>query len=197
MKRSQKNLITEDEFWDMIERSLSEKSISNKNRKLESIFKNKSKEELIGFCYYATEFYKRAYTSELWAAFFIVGGETSDDLFHYFRSWLIYRGKKVYYAALSNPDTLIVEFEKCKYQDDFHFDSIVELVYEFYKTKFPNQDELALVIENEYHQDYETKGELEMSEIIKFNWETNDDESLRKICPVLFNRFWLNQLKKK
>ena len=91
----------------------------------------------------------------------------------------------------------MVEFEKCKYQDEIHSDAIVNFVDHFYSKKYPQQDELALVIENEYDQNYETKGELEMSEIIEFDWEIDDEESLKKLCPQLFNRFWLNQLKQR
>ena len=197
MKKSQKDLITENDFWYIIEKSLLGKSISNQNKILASIFQNKSKEELIGFCYHATKLYRKAYTSRLWAALYIVGGLASDDIFHYFRCWLIYRGRKVYYDALSNPDTLMIEFEKCKYQDEIHSDAIVELVYHFYSKKYPQQDELALVIENEYDQNYETKGEVEMSETIEFDWKIDDEESLKKLCPQLFNRFWANQLKQR
>jgi hypothetical protein len=47
-----------------------------------------------------------AYTRDLWGAAYLINGGASDDGFYYFRCWLVGRGKKVYEAALANPDSL-------------------------------------------------------------------------------------------
>lgn len=43
---------------------------------------------------------------DVWAVGFILAGGMSDDHFHYFRSWIIGKGKTVYEAALRNPDSI-------------------------------------------------------------------------------------------
>ena len=48
----------------------------------------------------------RAYDWMLWAAAYIIEGGCSDDGFTDFRSGLISRGRKVFEAALSDPDSL-------------------------------------------------------------------------------------------
>jgi hypothetical protein len=47
-----------------------------------------------------------AYTVDLWGAAYLINGGASDDGFYYFRCWLVGMGKKVYEAALANPDSL-------------------------------------------------------------------------------------------
>lgn len=42
----------------------------------------------------------------LWGAGYVIAGGMSDDGFHYFRSWIIGKGKWVFETALSNPDLL-------------------------------------------------------------------------------------------
>ncbi len=51
-------------------------------------------------------------------------GGCFDDGFEYFRNWLISRGRRVFYAAKDNPDTLINEIN----------DDIDEYEFEFVKT---------------------------------------------------------------
>jgi hypothetical protein len=48
----------------------------------------------------------RAYTVDLWGAAYLINGGASDDGYYYFRCWLIGMGRKVYEAALANPDSL-------------------------------------------------------------------------------------------
>ena len=50
----------------------------------------------------------KSYTSDLWAAAYIVMGGCSDDCFDYFRAWVLYLGKKSYVAAIENPETLLL-----------------------------------------------------------------------------------------
>jgi hypothetical protein len=47
-----------------------------------------------------------AYHWDLWAAGYLMNGGCSDDGFAYFRAWLISQGKRVYEAALRDPDNL-------------------------------------------------------------------------------------------
>ncbi len=47
-----------------------------------------------------------AYSWDLWGAAYVIHGGASDDGFDYFRNWLIARGRRVYDAALADPDSL-------------------------------------------------------------------------------------------
>jgi hypothetical protein len=47
-----------------------------------------------------------AYSHDLWGAAYLINGGASDDGFYYFRCWLVGMGKKVYDAALADPDSL-------------------------------------------------------------------------------------------
>ena len=49
---------------------------------------------------------ERAYRWDLWAAAYIINDGTSDDAFEYFRGWLVSRGRKVFEAALADPESL-------------------------------------------------------------------------------------------
>jgi hypothetical protein len=47
-----------------------------------------------------------AYDWNLWGAAYLINGGCSDDGFHYFCNWLTLKGRDVFQAALTNPDTL-------------------------------------------------------------------------------------------
>lgn len=47
-----------------------------------------------------------AYSWDLWGAAYVIHGGALDDGFDYFRDWLISRGRRVYEAALADPDSL-------------------------------------------------------------------------------------------
>ncbi|QDV37343.1 DUF4240 domain-containing protein [Tautonia plasticadhaerens] len=47
-----------------------------------------------------------AYTIGLWGAAYAINGGASDDGFYDFRCWLIGMGRRVYEAALADPDSL-------------------------------------------------------------------------------------------
>ncbi|PDY46364.1 DUF4240 domain-containing protein [Bacillus pseudomycoides] len=49
---------------------------------------------------------KESYISSLWAAAYIIFGGCSDDLFDYFRGWLIACGKEMFESVLQNPENL-------------------------------------------------------------------------------------------
>lgn len=43
---------------------------------------------------------------DIWAAGYVLNGGMGDDSFHYFRSWIIGKGKAAFDAALTDPDSL-------------------------------------------------------------------------------------------
>ncbi|MGW4164765.1 DUF4240 domain-containing protein [Streptomyces sp. NPDC004788] len=58
--------------------------------------------------------YNRAYTWELWGAAAVLLEGASDDVFDYFRCWLIGQGREVFEGAVHEPDALaelLVDFD--------------------------------------------------------------------------------------
>lgn len=68
--------------------------------------------EILEFDRHFTEHWIKAYTWDLWAAAYIIGGGCSDDGFTDFRGWLISRGQKVYSKALADPQSLATVFSE-------------------------------------------------------------------------------------
>ncbi len=193
-KKSWKDLISENEFWKILDNSLkSATSISNQMELLKNDLQKMSLEEIVGFCYYNYELYRKAYKPNLWAASYIAMKGCGDSSFHYFRCWLITRGEKVYYSALSNPDSLVTEFENYEYEEDIQFDFMAEFARQvYYDSKGKDLDD---IIEKKFEQDFKSKSEMELSELIVFDWSEDDTESQKRKCPKIFERFWDNPLK--
>ena len=63
-------------------------------------------EEIISFEVALRRYLNEAYTCDLWGAADVIHGGCSDDGFEYFRCWLVSRGRRVYEAALADPDSL-------------------------------------------------------------------------------------------
>lgn len=110
-----------------------------------------------------------------------MNGGCSDDGFEYFRNWVISRGKKTYYNAKQNPDTLIDEVDSDL--EMYDFESFWYVALEAFKQK-TGQD-LYDFIDDE---NFKTKeGQYPQFE---FTWQEEDPESMKKICPRLFEKFW-------
>lgn len=191
-KKSWRYLISEDEFWKVIEKSLLK---SNQEEQFNYIFNNLTNEELIGLCYHGTELYRKAFTSELWAVAYIVRGGCGDDSFHYFRNWLVKRGKSIYYNALDNPDSLINELSKYKCRNEIQSELLRVDVEYYFRRKHSDEIELSEIIEKEYDENFIYPSEDEILLNFEFNWEENDENSLKVICPKIYKKFRKKPLK--
>lgn len=52
------------------------------------------------------ELHARLHHWDLWGAAYVINGGCSDDGFHYFKAWVIGKGRRVYQTALTAPDEL-------------------------------------------------------------------------------------------
>lgn len=190
-------MIEEKNYWKIIDNSLVNPliSVSEQMEIIELELFKKSVNELVGFHYWNRELYRKAYTSRLWAAAYIARGGCSDDSFHYFRCWLVTRDSNVYKNALENPDNLISEFSKYEYRDDIQYEFLNEHIEYAYRRIAQDNLPFDEMVENEYEMEFDNKGEEEMSQIIEFDWDENDEDSLRRICPRLYERYWNSPLK--
>src|SRR5262245_53259764 len=100
--------MTLDKFWSIIERvhRNSGTDIDKRFQLVEAELAKLSLEEVQSFDVHFTDCLDRAYTWELWASAYVIGGGCSDDGFWDFRSTLITCGRKIFERALRDPDSL-------------------------------------------------------------------------------------------
>jgi hypothetical protein len=172
--------MTRDEFWQHIEttRLAAKNDPDAQCKQLKKYLKTLSDDELISFHTHFDALYAPTYRMDLWGAAYVINGGCSDDSFDYFRAWLIGRGKAAYEAALVSPDSLAdVAEDDCAEQEELlsiaigiwlkrHKKTWSDLEKESPFPSTPNSD----------------PGPAE--------WDPEDEESLARLYPRLFEKFW-------
>jgi len=174
-------MLDEDLFWEIVERTnpnMEEQDWHEQNL-IREIYKLTPK-EIIGFRLRTDKLLYDTYTSEMWCAAYIMNGGCSDDAFEYFRCWLISRGKETYYAAKENPDTLIDEVEADKFEYDF--ESFWYVALEAFRQK--TGKDLYEHIDDDNFKFNEANYPPMM-----FNWQEENPESMKSICPKLYAEY--------
>jgi hypothetical protein len=97
------------EFWELIAdaQAMSAGDPDSQVRLLEDQLASLRPAEIVRFYDIFVEFDTLAYTSDLWAAAYIINGGCSDDGFMDFRGWLIAQGEAVYNRAVLDPESLL------------------------------------------------------------------------------------------
>lgn len=173
--------LEEELFWKLVEASLQNTdNQEDQEQFLVTALEKLSPKEIIGFRLRTDRLLYDTYTSEMWCAGYIMNGGCSDDGFEYFRNWVISRGKEVYYRAKENPDSLIETF--AQETDFYEFESFwyVALTAFEHKTGENLYDYIAddfKYCEGNYPQ-------------FEFNWEEEQPETMKAICPQLFEKIW-------
>ena len=175
-------MLEEDLYWKIVQESLEETNDQDEQEAfLISRLQLLQPADIIGFRLRTDKLLYDTYNSEMWCAAYIMNGGCSDDGFEYFRNWVISRGKAVYYEAKNNPDTLIEQVSD--ELESYEFESFWYVALEAFEKKtgkelydFIDEDNFKLK-EGEYPQ-------------IDFNWQEENPESMRVICPRLFERLW-------
>ena len=186
MKLSASGLLSEEKFWDIIENTIENNiSLDRQGELLEIALLQLTEDEILGYQYHFYKFSSQSYKECLWAVAYIVMGGCGDDGFDDFRRWLITRGKQLYCKALSNPDSLCDEFTKIPAGDIPSFEDAAYYPAKIFETKFGKDLHTE---EDKY--DYEAV--LKIPEI-EFTWNDNDEDSIRKICPNTFDKWWGNR----
>lgn len=188
MKLQATAVLTEDKFWQIIENSLKTTNtlyptLDEQQELLVSELKKLSIKEIIAYDCIFGDLKHKAYKQDLWAVAYIVMGGCSDDGFMDFRNWLITRGKNVFYKALEDADSLNDEFNKIQKEDIPEWEDVSYLPMG--------------VIEEEFEKDFDeeaTKYDFEYSKEpeINFEWEEDNEESMRAVCPNTFDQWWCN-----
>jgi Protein of unknown function (DUF4240) len=100
--------MTIDQYWNIIANvhQAAEGDMDKKCKLLEVELRRLSLDEVLSFHAQFYECQDRAYSWELWAAAYIIGGGCSDDSFSDFRSTLISMGRQTFERALAEPQSL-------------------------------------------------------------------------------------------
>jgi hypothetical protein len=116
--------MTGNQFWALIE-TAQRKSNGDQEAQLEHLqgrLETLEANDLLEFQRVFDRLHQISYRADLWGAAFLMNGGASDDGFDYFRGWLISRGRKVFEAALENPDSL-AEMVQNADEADFGFEN--------------------------------------------------------------------------
>lgn len=178
-------MLDEDLYWAIIAKSL--KQTNNQDDQEQFLIKeigNLTPIKMIGFRLRTDKLLYDTYNSEMWCAGYIMNGGCSDDGFEYFRNCVISRGKETYYKAKENPDNLIDEVDS--QLEMYDFESFWYVALEAFKQK--TGKDLYDYIDDE---NFKTKeGQYPKFE---FTWQEENHESIKKICPKLFEKLWDKQ----
>lgn len=177
-------MMNEEQFWAIVQKTVDEAG-DDEDEYLEVVMHELSKlslKEMVGFRLRTDKLLYDSYTSEMWCAGYLMNGGCSDDGFEYFRLWVISRGRKVYEAALANPDNLIDYIAEDAEVDFFEF----ELFWYAAIDAFEEATEADLY---DYIDDDNFTTREGNYPNFEFNWDEEDPESMKKLCPRLFERF--------
>lgn len=186
MPLSANEYLTERRYWNLISRTLGKSKtryprIDVQEKRMDAELRRLSHKEFIGFLGHHWRLHRDAYRNDLWAVAFIVMGGCSNDCFMDFRNWLVTRPKSTYDAALSNPDTLAKEFSKIPKGDiplwEYYYHSVFDELY--------GEDAYSALYQRYSHRPFELDDP-------ENNWDSQDEESMRRVCPNVFERWWEN-----
>ncbi|HEY5773981.1 MAG TPA: DUF4240 domain-containing protein [Chitinophagaceae bacterium] len=173
-------MLNEDQYWKIIDLSL--KNTKDQDEQEQFLIKEIGKltpKEMTGFRLRTDKLLYDTYNSEMWCAGYIMNGGCSDDGFEYFRNWVISRGKDVYYKAKKNPDDLVTQVNE--ETDVYEFESFWYVALEAFTKKTGKV--LYDYIDNDKFKTKEGNYPK-----IKFTWEEEKPETMKKICPKLYKK---------
>ena len=97
--------MTREQFWAIIE-SARETDPDEPEEGLRQVLGRLPLADVASFQKHFDDAFEAAYRWDLWGAAYLIGGGCSDDGFADFRYGLISHGRRVYEAAMNNPDSL-------------------------------------------------------------------------------------------
>ncbi len=173
-------MLDEDRYWSIIEKSLkNSKNQYSQEKFLEREIKKLRPKEIVGFKLRTDSLLYKSYNSDLWCAAYILNLGCTDDGFEYFRFWLISQGKKVYYQAKNDPDSLI---SAIKHNNDlYEFESFPNIAENSFNES--TEKEIRDFIDYDNFVTYDGKYPQ-----LEFNWDESDPETMMKICPKIYKK---------
>jgi hypothetical protein len=175
--------MTRDGFWDIIEEARhSVGRTSEMPGWLEDRLSQLPEAEIVDFGSHFGECRDRAYDARLWLAAVVLLRGCGDDSFDYFRGWLIAQGRKVFEAALVDPDSLA---ELGSFDGDPRLEEMLGVDVEAYRKRL-GQDPHDMDAIQQYHalRPRRVHPALQSPELL----EVSDEDAL-KLYPKLAARF--------
>ena len=168
------------EFWALIERSDPALSQWEQLEALRRELRQLPADKIAEFDAVLVALHTQAYSWDLWGAAYVIKGGASDDGFHYFKSWVIGRGRNFYESALADPDSL-AELIPDGVADHAEFEELNYVAREVWidKTDDPEMPSIELL--------------AWQSEPVGEPFDS-DAESLKVRYPQLWERFGLTPL---
>lgn len=180
--------MTEEAFWKLIDQSLACMEAGHYQIDcLAELLRGQNPREIVEFRQHVDRLLASAYSGPLWAACTLLNaGYGSDDVFLYFRCWLVSCGKAVYYRALEAPDSLAdVEVEMTEHGPSAEFEEFLYVAVDAYAHVTDGGDI------------YEQLPDAASSDDADDHWGSGDYESqswLEENLPRLWTKygsFWL------
>ncbi|TDL80556.1 DUF4240 domain-containing protein [Peribacillus frigoritolerans] len=176
--------MTEHAFWNLLQTAKRKEADSEEQIEVltYALLKMPNK-DLVRFDYILQKFMNESYSSNLWAAAYIIMGGCSDDCFDYFRAWLIFQGKETYEAAISNPEVLIPLLEKREEEGEFpQLEELLSAACMAFEEKTGRDDE-------DYYELFDKLEGFEAQPEIELDWEEDDEKELQNRFPKLWEKY--------
>lgn len=163
-------LMEENEFWNLIDKS---RSAANNNYQqqispLKTALLALDPTDIEKFDNRFTALLAASYDYGLWGAAYVINGGCSDDCFHYFRVYLIGKGKEKFYQTIKNPET---SASWIKSEEEDNWEGLQYAIMDAYKQKTGKE------IPKTFQPKFELKG------------EPFDEETVHKQYPILAKKF--------
>lgn len=171
--------LNEDLYWQIVQDSLDKTTNQDDQEQyLVERIQRLSATDIIGFRLRTDKLLYDTYTSEIWCAAYLMNGGCSDDGFEYFRCWLISKGKDIYFKAKAHADSLINVMDD--ETEDYEFESFWYVAL----TAFENKT--GQVLYDYIDESFSYNGSDYQP--IELTWEEDEPETMRAICPAIFNK---------
>ncbi|WP_028777097.1 DUF4240 domain-containing protein [Shimazuella kribbensis] len=185
-----KNMMSETLFWELLETAKKkEEDPEDQLEWLELHLSRKPIKDIVEFDFILKKYYYQSYTSDLWAAAYIIMGGCSDDSFDYFRAWLLFLGKETYESIINNPESIIPHLQPLEIEQEVpELEDLLYVASMAYEEKTGFDDE-------HYSKLYkQISGDKYLQPSIELDWDEEDMDSLRKKFPLLWDRYSQNPL---
>ena len=90
----------ESRFWKIIEDNRGDAA------RVESVLSRIAPDQIAEFQRIYWNHHNQLHRWDVWGAAFVINGGCGDDGFHYFKAWVIGKGRKAFETALASPDDL-------------------------------------------------------------------------------------------
>jgi hypothetical protein len=173
--QSPEGAMTEDTFWQLIAET------GGAYKPLVTRLADLPVDAIVAFDDHLGRLLHRSYGGDLWCVAYVAMSGCSDDSFDYFRGWLVTRGKAVFEAALRDPDSL--------------FDPLVAL--KEHEGDIPLNEDILAAAAKAYAKKTRRADFYDLPRValpprpkVEFRWDEDDEQSMRTLCPRVFDRFW-------